>query len=876
MSSLFQIGINGLQAQQAALNVTGQNITNASTPGYSRQRAEISSLSGTFSGGVFSGAGSRVDAVTRIADQFINNQIRVDQSLDSELGAFATRTGQLEAALYDDGFGIDSAMREFFDALQNASNNPLDAATRQFVLSRGTALAERFNTVSERVLQQGLDLNAALEAGTSRVNEIADLVADTNRRIAVLQDSRDTGSLNILIDQRDELLKELSSWISVNTSEQADGQINVFIGKGQSLVLGTQTAALSVADNGAVFLQSQGTSGQLDVTSALSGGEVGGLLGYREQVLHPAQNQLGHLAAVMSFTFNEQHHLGIDLAGNFGGNFFRDLNDPTVISQRMGALPGGANTGFGEVNVYIDDPLVEQPSDYEVRINDDGAFSITRQRDGELVFQGPAISPPTVVAFDGLRVEFASGQFNPGDTMVVRPYASIGTEMSVVLTDPAALALAAPVSLGSASTNQGTASLAIGEIVDAEHPVFSGGERLMPPLLVRFLSESQYEILDNSDPTNPRRLEPDLGLQNYVPGSQNHVLPYLPGTSVVTTSGPQVSALPASPSLVNNLDAGDNGYPIGTASVSVAAAGGSLDTSTVNVPAGSSAREIAERLSSLPGVAASAHTEVTLSDLVNFDGGVPVEVAVNGELLSGFTSLNELADAINANDGLSSQGIVARSDGSTLTLTATFGDDLNLHFQGDPNESITVTNGSGDSLVLNGSVAGSYRQVTVGGEVSAILDPGYRLSTGYDGVFAAAPEHQRADLGFDLLLSGNVAAGDEYTINFNDGASGDNRNALALGFLPEQNLVGDPPQTFGGLFAGLIQNVGAAASQAQINKEASAALLQQSESYRESISGVNLDEEAANLIRFEQAYNASAQIISVARDTFQVLLNSVA
>ncbi len=834
-------------------------------------------MSGTFSGGVFSGAGARVESVVRIADQFVNNQIRVDRSLDSELGAFAARTGQLENALYDDGFGIDSAMRDFFDALQSASNNPLDTATRQFVLSRGTALAERFNTVSERILNQGLDLNAALDAGAGRVNELADLIADANQRISVLQDSRDSGSLNILIDQRDELLKELSGWISVNISEQADGQVNVFIGKGQSLVLGTQTAELSVADSGAVYLQSVGTSGQLNVTSALSGGELGGLLGYREEVLNPAQNQLGHLAAVLSYAFNEQHHLGIDLDGNFGGDFFRDLNDSTLISQRIGALPGGANTGFGEVNVYIDDPLATAPSDYEVRINDDGAYSITRESDGALVFQGPAISPPTTVAFDGIRVEFASGQFNPGDTMILRPYASIGAEMTVALTDPASLALASPVSLSAAATNQGSASLSVGEIVDSEHPIFSSeSEQLVPPLLVRFISDSQFEILDNSDPGNPQRLVPDLGIQDYVPGRQNHILPYLPGTTVVSASGPQVGALPNEAAIVSDLDPGSNGYPVGMASVTVPAADGTSDTTTVNIAGGSSAREIAAQLSSLPGVSASARTELVLTDLVNFESGVPVELAVNGERITGFTNLNDLADSINANDALTNAGIIARSDGAALTLVATYGDDLNLHFQGDPNEQVRVANAEGESIVLNGSVTGTYRRITVGGEVSTVLEPDYRLSTVFDGVFAANPEHQRADLGFDLLLSGNAAAGDEYAISFNDGASGDNRNALMLGFLPEENIIGDPPQSFSGMFAGLIQQVGAAASQAQINKEASAALLQQSESYRESISGVNLDEEAANLIRYEQAYNASAQIISVARDIFQILLNSVA
>ncbi|NOX52681.1 MAG: flagellar hook-associated protein FlgK, partial [Gammaproteobacteria bacterium] len=150
-----------------------------------------------------------------------------------------------------------------------------------------------------------------------------------------------------------------------------------------------------------------------------------------------------------------------------------------------------------------------------------------------------------------------------------------------------------------------------------------------------------------------------------------------------------------------------------------------------------------------------------------------------------------------------------------------------------------------------------------------------QMTAQLDGLFAANPVHAPSAFGFDLVMSGIAQAGDEYRIGFNSQGVGDNRNVLALALLAEERIVGDPPKTFAGVFAGLVQEIGAAASQVSVNKQAAAALLAQSESYRESVSGVNLDEEAANLIRYEQAYNASAQVISVARDMFNVLLRSV-
>lgn len=110
---------------------------------------------------------------------------------------------------------------------------------------------------------------------------------------------------------------------------------------------------------------------------------------------------------------------------------------------------------------------------------------------------------------------------------------------------------------------------------------------------------------------------------------------------------------------------------------------------------------------------------------------------------------------------------------------------------------------------------------------------------------------------------------------FNSGGVADNRNGLALASLSELQIVGDPPRSFSGAYGGMVQTVGIQSAQANLNLQAADSLLAQSETFRESVSGVNLDEEAANLIQHEQAYNAAAQVISIARDIFNTLLNSV-
>lgn len=873
MTSLFNIGVSGLKAQQAALSVVGQNITNASTPGYTRQRAEIESVVGS---GQTAGAGARVASVTRIANAHIDEQVRADVSLFAELESFANRIQQIETGLFDGEFGIDAAMRDFFDAMQNAANEPGDLSMREFVLDNATALTNRFQGLTDRISLQALDLASSMESAAVRINEISGLLVDINDRIAGLQTTEGSPALNGMLDKREQLLKELAQYITVKTAEQSDGQLNVFVGKGQPLVLGQESAHVSISNAGDVVLRPAGGSNSQIITGSVQGGELGGLLHYKRTVLEPTQSQIGQIAAAFTVAFNQQHALGVDLEGNFGQPFFRDLNDPELIGARVGFLGGDeGNSGLGAVNVYIDDPFVADATSYELYFSESspGSYEVRRRDDGEVVFRGSSFAIPQEISFQGVRVEFLSGQVSPGDEYLINPYGNVGAEFDVVLSDPAALALASPVATAVDPANTGNGSLVVNEILDAEHPLLQGEQRLMPPLLVEFVNERQYRVLDNSDPSRPQPLQPDLGLLELAPGGVNHLLPYELGTTVVSSSGPQVANLITASGFVADTTPLANGYPQG--SLTVQSTDDSLNPQTVSFDANESARQVAAQISGMVGVTASARTELNLTNLVNDQVGTPLEIVINGEVMGGFGTLAELADQINANDALSVAGIEAVSDGTTLQLIATQGDDLALHFQGSPSESVTLTNTRGEQTLLRGSVIGSYSTATVGGEISVIAEPDRQITADYSGVFAVQPEHQRADLGFDVVLRGNVNAGDRFTLNFNSGGTGDNRNALALAGLGEAQLMGDPQRSFYGVFASLVQTVGVEAGKVNINKEAAGVLLAQSESFRESISGVNLDEEAALLIRHEQAYNAAAQIISVARDVFNVLLNSV-
>ncbi|MEM7002541.1 MAG: flagellar basal body protein, partial [Pseudomonadota bacterium] len=182
MSSLLNIGVSALRTQQSALAVIGQNVTNASTPGYSRQRVEMSALAGSAALPNSPGAGVTVSNISRVADELLEAQVRRDTSAHGGLETMSDWLQQLEVQLFDDQFGIDAAMGQMFAAFNNAASDPADIAAREFVLSSAAALVRRFNAFADHSIRQNRDVTAALASTTAEANELSAALVDVNAR----------------------------------------------------------------------------------------------------------------------------------------------------------------------------------------------------------------------------------------------------------------------------------------------------------------------------------------------------------------------------------------------------------------------------------------------------------------------------------------------------------------------------------------------------------------------------------------------------------------------------------------------------------------------------------------------------------------------
>ena len=358
MADILAIGISGLRVHQTALTVTGHNITNANTEGYSRQDIVVTAQTPQFNGGVWLGNGATIEDVRRIHDEFLQRQLVSDTSTFNELETLANNAGQIDSLLADPGTGLQPGLESFFGSMQAAIDDPSSIPARQVVLSESQGLVDRFQTIDARLTDQNATVNGQLEVIVGQINALADAISELNKQILFASSGAGGTKPNDLLDRRDQAIKELSVLVGTTSVEQDGNSVNVSIGNGQSLVIGTDVQKLSVVSGEndpqrkSIVFEQNGAI--LDITSELNGGQISGLLDFREQVLDPAIAQLGRISLGLQEYINEQHRLGIDLDGSPGELFFDDYNDRDVAMRRVVGNADNTQPNDRQVAVYID------------------------------------------------------------------------------------------------------------------------------------------------------------------------------------------------------------------------------------------------------------------------------------------------------------------------------------------------------------------------------------------------------------------------------------------------------------------------------------------------------------------------------------------
>ena len=332
-SSLLGTGVSGLLATQRALAATSHNIANVNTEGYSRQRVEFSARQPQPFGSAFVGTGTFINKIERVYDQFVTQQILTSRTGFNQAQEFNSLAAQVDNLLADSQAGLTPPLQDFFNAVHDVANDPTSLPARQVLISSAQSLQDRFGALSERFSSLQASTNEGLKQAINEVNSLTGAIARVNKDISFAR-TTGSGEPNDLLDQRDHLIDKLSEFVKVTTVAQSDGAINVFIGNGQVVVAGNDSRQLSAVQNSfdtqrieVGYVSSGNVS---DISAQLSGGKIGGLIDFRNQILDPSQNALGLLAVGLTSTFNSQHRQGIDLNGNNGGDFFVPIDSQTA------------------------------------------------------------------------------------------------------------------------------------------------------------------------------------------------------------------------------------------------------------------------------------------------------------------------------------------------------------------------------------------------------------------------------------------------------------------------------------------------------------------------------------------------------------------
>jgi len=441
INSVLDVAKTALLANQKAINVTSHNISNASTPGYSKQSAVMTSMDPVSYGGLYYGTGVTVSAIERVYDGFQATQIR---DATSGLSRYDARGGHLtaiEAMLNDmNGAGLSTRLDDLFNSFEDLASSPSTHAERSALLSSASVLTEELNRISATIKQNVSVINDRIESSVDSINSIGAQIAELNLQVSSLEASG--SSANDLKDKRDSLLKTLSTLADISTVENKDGKTDVYIG-GSFLVAGVKLSPLSVAinpDNPEVY---DIVSNGMVLNDRLSGGSIKGDL-EGSASYQATLTKLDKLAAYIVKEVNLVHRSGFGVDGSTGVDLF---SGPSVYLQPGSRNTGGAVVGSGAVTDLAQLTL----DDYEVRFSGPGSYTVVNTTRNSVVSSG-AYTSGAAITFDGLSLTItdAGGPPATGDTFVVSATRNASEYIGVEITDTNKIAAS-----GSATTLPG-------------------------------------------------------------------------------------------------------------------------------------------------------------------------------------------------------------------------------------------------------------------------------------------------------------------------------------------------------------------------------------------------------------------------------------
>lgn len=471
---LMQLGMSGLQTTQKQLNVTGHNITNVNTPGYSRQAAEQKTNDAFWHGGNHYGTGGYIDNVSRAYDRFAARELTLTTTQLNESSENASQLSVMDEFISSNASKTVNSMNDYYDAVKSLADHPNDMGSRKAVLSTAGLVASTLNSASENLDDMHKSVSDQLGASVTRVNTIGQEIATLNARILENPNVEN----NDLYDKQQTLINELAQYGNVTVLEnKGNPAFTVMIGGGHALVSGIESAKLTVTSGNPdprqtqVGIENGNTTKPIDSESL--GGKLGTLMTFRDNVVDQARDEIGRMALGFSSQINDMQRQGLDLEGNQGKNLFTDVNDPKIQKQRVFAPVGST----ADISVAIDNVSELKATEYRLKTevattggNTTYSYSLYNS-DDELVAQpGASTSEAQKIEVDGMVIDITKAA-QPDETVLIRPVRSAASDIALATDKPNALAAQRYVTEGENNTGNATVEAVAGSGIKGTYQV---------------------------------------------------------------------------------------------------------------------------------------------------------------------------------------------------------------------------------------------------------------------------------------------------------------------------------------------------------------------------------------------------------------------
>lgn len=911
MSDIASIASDAVSAYQRTLGTISNNIANAATPGYSRQEVTLAANPVTKVGSVYLGTGVSVEGVKRQYDSFVEANYRNSNSDLLSQEPMVNYTNRIVDVLGSDGMGLSSALDQFFNSARNLSTDPASAALRGSFMGDAKSLTSRFGEISSQLDLVQDETTQAVNSYVDQMNTITSALAQVNAQLTK-QKSLSAQPADLL-DQRDSLLKSLSDFAHVNTRFAENGAVTVSLGPSfvrDVVVEGSKALNIGSNYNSAapekVSLVTD-PYGKAEPLTSITSGKLAGLLSFREQVLGSSRAALDTLAKAFVNEVNQVQQAGIDAYGSAGTDLFKF--DPT------------ASSAAGGLQVAFDDPMrIAAAAQFRVA----EAANNTSGAQSRVAYQSAAMGGSAALTTVLTNNAAASVKFTVTPGRSVTPVATIpngvqninllmngaaGQNLQVFTRDGRQL-MGSPLDTNQLSLVVNTDNgFAAGATYSAQYLNVSGSEgykdlKIFYGARADVRLQAQWDLKE-ADVQKQTALAPTplpallegsaipTGLTGTVVAAGALVLN---GTSLGALSVASGSTLQASDvrNWVNQANitgiraTASNVLKFSPAQISLSKPL-TLNGQSINLTGVSTASGLAAAINSTANTNLSASIDADGNLLItNTSGYEGEDIKVSGSI----------PNALGLANGTYTGKVSITRDlitGADTPIELGFGtngrpDDLSklglrtgAYIQGQPNEDLLVfVTGAGEAK-LSATYSGKPvdpRQALRMQPLQIKFDAAdhYTIVDVATNTVVASQKFDATKLndgisyqGLKVSFTAPPKSGDIFTIDGNRDGTGNNQNILDLVDLQKAPVMGSG-KTFGEAYIDQVNDMGNVARQANIAQSALKVVNDQAVSARDQVSGVSMDQEAADLIRFQQAYQASAKVLQVASQIFDSIL----